>query len=96
MPIFKLENMYIQLKPEHEQFIQAQMATGRYENADDVIAKALKLLEEWEKGYQEWEEETRQKIAIGLAQIERGEVVDGEVVMARLTEKIRKARENQG
>lgn len=72
------------------------MASGRYKNADDVIAKALKLLEEWEKRYQEWEEETRQKIAIGLAQIERGEVVDGEVVMARLTEKIRKARENQG
>ena len=88
--------MYIQLKPEHEQFIQTQMASGRYENADDVIAKALKLLEEWEKGYQEWEEETRQKIAVGLAQVERGEVVDGSVVMAQLTEKIRLARESQG
>jgi antitoxin ParD1/3/4 len=88
--------MNIQLKPEHEQFIQTRLASGRYENADDVIAKALKLLEEWENGYQEWEEETRKKIAVGLAQVERGQVVDGEVVMAQLQDKIRKARENQG
>ena len=87
--------MNIQLKPEHEQLIQTRLASGRYENADDVIVKALKLLEEWEKGYQEWEEETRKKIAVGLAQIERGEVVDGEVVMALLQDKIRKARDNQ-
>ncbi|WP_392531025.1 type II toxin-antitoxin system ParD family antitoxin [Nostoc sp. C117] len=85
--------MNIQLKAEYEQFIQTQIDTGRYENAEDVIAKALKLLEEWEKGYQEWEEETQKKIAVGLASIERGDVIDGEVVMARLEEKLRKARE---
>ena len=88
--------MNIQLKAEYEQFIQTRIATGRYENAEDVIAKALKLLEEWEKGYQEWEEETQKKIAVGLASIERGDVVDSEVVMARLKEKLRKARETQG
>ncbi|OKH32230.1 CopG family transcriptional regulator [Calothrix sp. HK-06] len=88
--------MNIQLKPEHEQLIQTRLASGRYENADDVIAKALKLLEEWDNSYQEWEEETRKKIAVGLAQVERGQVVDGEVVMAQLQDKIRKARENQG
>jgi antitoxin ParD1/3/4 len=45
--------------------------------------------------YQEWERETRKKVTVGLAQIERGEVVDSFVVMARLQEKIRIARENQ-
>ncbi|MBO3462072.1 type II toxin-antitoxin system ParD family antitoxin [Aetokthonos hydrillicola Thurmond2011] len=88
--------MNIQLQEEYEQFIQTQIATGRYENAEDVIIKALKLLEEWEKGYQEWEEETRKKLVAGLASIERGDVVHGQVVMARLEEKLRKARENQG
>lgn len=88
--------MSIQLKPEHEQIIQTRLASGRYENSDDVIAKALQLLEEWENGYQQWEEETRKKIAVGLAEIEQGEVVDGEVVMTRLQDKIRKARNNQG
>ncbi|MEH2092874.1 CopG family transcriptional regulator [Nostoc sp. 'Peltigera membranacea cyanobiont' 213] len=88
--------MNIQLEAEYEQFIQTRIATGRYENAEDVIVKALKLLEEWEKGYQEWEEETQKKIAVGLASIESGDVIDGEVVMARLSEKLRKARETQG
>ncbi|MEH2292567.1 type II toxin-antitoxin system ParD family antitoxin [Nostoc sp.] len=87
--------MNIQLKPEHEQFIQSRIANGRYENADDVIALALKLLEEYEKGYQEWEEETHKKIAVGLAEIERGEVLDGEVVIARLEKKLRQARGSQ-
>ena len=54
--------MNIQLQAEYEQFIQTRIATGRYENAEDVIVKALKLLEEWEKGYQEWEEETKKKL----------------------------------
>ncbi|MBN3957552.1 type II toxin-antitoxin system ParD family antitoxin [Nostoc sp. NMS8] len=87
--------MNIQLQAEYEQFIQTRIATGRYENAEYVIVKALKLLEEWEKGYQEWEEETQKKIAVGLASIENGDIVNGEVVMARLSEKLRKARDTE-
>ncbi|MBD2420348.1 type II toxin-antitoxin system ParD family antitoxin [Anabaena cylindrica FACHB-243] len=69
---------------------------NKYKNkTNEVITKALKLLSEWEKGYQEWEQETREKLAVGLAQVEQGEVIDGDVVMARLHEKIRQARESQ-
>ena len=87
--------MNIQVKPETQELIQAYIATGHQTNADEVIIKALKLLSEWEKGYQEWEQETREKLAVGLAQVEQGEVIDGNVVMARLHEKIRQARESQ-
>jgi antitoxin ParD1/3/4 len=87
--------MNIQVKPETQALIQAYIATGHYTNADEVIIKALKLLAEWEKGYQEWEQETRAKLAVGLAQVEQGEVINGDVVMARLHEKIRQARESQ-
>lgn len=88
--------MNISLKHEHEQFIQSQIETGRYENADEVISAAFKLLEEQERGYAIWLEETRKKVAVGLEQINRGEVLDAEVVMAQLQEKIRKAREAKG
>ncbi|MHC5738418.1 type II toxin-antitoxin system ParD family antitoxin [Nostoc sp.] len=77
--------MYIQIKPELEQFIQAQLASGRFTNADDVINEAFKLLQEREQRL----EELRQKIAVGTEQIAKGEVTDGEVVFARLQEKIR-------
>ncbi|MBW4635729.1 MAG: type II toxin-antitoxin system ParD family antitoxin [Iphinoe sp. HA4291-MV1] len=87
--------MNIQLKPDQEQFIQTQIARGKYENASEVISKALKLLEEWEKGYQSWVEETRQKVEVAVEQLDRGEGIDGEVVVERLREKLRQARENQ-
>ncbi|MEJ6482775.1 type II toxin-antitoxin system ParD family antitoxin [Nostoc punctiforme UO1] len=77
--------MYIQIKPELEQFIQAQLASGRFTNADDVINEAFKLLQEREQRL----EELRQKIAVGTEQIAKGQVTDGEVVFAKLQEKVR-------
>ncbi len=69
------------------------MASGRFTNADDVIDEAFKLLEERERRL----EELRQKIAVGTREIEQGRVTDGEVVFARLQEKIRKiAEESEG
>ncbi|MGB3759623.1 MAG: type II toxin-antitoxin system ParD family antitoxin [Rivularia sp. (in: cyanobacteria)] len=65
-------------------FIQAQMASGRFNNADDVIDEAFKLLEERQRRL----EELRQKIAVGTEQIEQGRVTDGEIVFERLQEKI--------
>ncbi len=73
--------MNIQLKPELEQIIEAQIATGRYNDAEEVISKALKLLLEWEQGYQQWVEETRQKVEVAIEQLDRGEGIDGEVVV---------------
>ncbi|MFQ4140100.1 type II toxin-antitoxin system ParD family antitoxin [Nodosilinea sp. PGN35] len=85
--------MDVSLKPEQAEFIQTQIANGRYENPEDVIDRALSLLVEWEKSYDQWLQETRQKVDEGLKQIERGEVVDGEIVMNQLREKVKKARE---
>lgn len=82
--------MNISLKPEYEQFIQAQIQSGRYATVDEVIGAAFKLLEQKELDYTRWLEETRQKVAVGIEQINRGEVLDGEVVMAQLQEKLRK------
>jgi antitoxin ParD1/3/4 len=78
--------MNIKLKPEIEQFIQAQIATGRFANAEDVINEAFKLLEERERRI----EELRQKIAVGTEQIAKGQVTDGEIVFARLQEKAKR------
>jgi antitoxin ParD1/3/4 len=87
--------MNIRLKPEDEQFIRAQIAKGTYENPEEVISKALKLLEECDKDYQKWVEETRKKVEVAVEQLDRGEGIDGEVVVERLREKLRKARDNQ-
>lgn len=88
--------MNIQIKPELEQIIQAQIATGRYTNPEDVISKALKLLLEWDKGYQHWVEETREKVDVAIEQLDRGEGINGDVVISQLRDKLRQAREIQG
>jgi Arc/MetJ-type ribon-helix-helix transcriptional regulator len=36
--------MAFSLIPEHEQFIQAQIEAGVYENADELLADAIRLL----------------------------------------------------
>lgn len=88
--------MNIQLKPELEKIIEAQIATGRYSNPEEVISKALKLLLDWEQGYQQWVEETKQKVEVAIEQLDRGEGIEGEVVIERLRSKLRQAKEIQG
>jgi antitoxin ParD1/3/4 len=88
--------MNIILKPEEEQLIQEKLKSGKYETAYEMIVEALRLLEERDKYYEKWVEETREKVAVGLEQLDRGEGIDGEVVIARLRDKLYKARENQG
>jgi antitoxin ParD1/3/4 len=80
--------MNIQLKPELEQFIQVQIATGKFANIDDAINQAVKLLER-----QLRLEELRRKLASGTEQIAKGQVTDGEIVFARLQEKVRNITE---
>ena len=59
-----------------EKFVQAQLTSGRYNNASEVLRDALRLMEERERRL----EELRQKIAVGTEQITRGQVTDGEIV----------------
>lgn len=83
--------MNIILKPEQEQFIQSLLKTGKYQTAEQAIAEALELLEERTRHLEEMRlSELRQKIAVGTAQITRGQVTDGEEVFARLQDKIRR------
>lgn len=86
--------MSIALKIEQEQFIQKKLKSGKYNSADEVIFEAFRLLEERDRHYEQWLQDTRQKVAEGLAQLDRGEGLDSELVIARLKERVRNAREN--
>ena len=87
--------MTILLNPNHEQFILSKIKSGRYANVDEVIAAALQLLEEQEQQYVFWLEDTRKKVEVGLDEIERGEVLDTEMVINQLKDKLRQKREAQ-
>lgn len=68
--------MNITLSPEQEQFIQSQIARGKYTNIQQVIDCALKLLEKQDRNYGQWLDETRQKVKVGLEQLERGDKIE--------------------
>jgi antitoxin ParD1/3/4 len=85
--------MKIILNPEQEQFIQSQIAKGKYINTQQIIDTALKLLQQQEQNYEQWLEETRQKVQVGLEQLKKGEKVDGEMVIAQLEEKFKRMKE---
>ncbi|WP_366557631.1 type II toxin-antitoxin system ParD family antitoxin [Okeania sp. SIO1I7] len=73
--------------------MQSQINKGRYTNIQQAIDAALKLLEKQEQDYQEWLDETRAQVKVGLEQLERGEKVDGEIVIAQLKQKFQRLRE---
>ena len=84
----------IALTPTQEQLLARLIRTGRYSSAAEVLSAAfLQLLEERERHYEQWLEETRQKVQVGLDELDRGEGMDGEVVIERLRERLRNARE---
>ncbi len=85
--------MNIALKPEQEQFIQSQIERGRFKSADEAVDKALKLLENQEQ-YQSWIEDTRQKVEVAVAELDRGEGVELDLVIDRLQQKFQSAKEN--
>lgn len=85
--------MNIVLKPEQQQFIQSQIDRGRFKSADEAAFQAFKLLEEKYQDYEDWIEDTRQKVDVAIAELERGEGVDGPTAMNRYLQKFQTARQ---
>ena len=85
----------ISLKPEQEKFIQSQVARGRFANIEEAIDAAFRLLEKLDSEYEQWIEETREKIDIGIAELDRGKGLDGEAVVARIMDRFKQASQDR-
>ncbi|WP_245927273.1 ribbon-helix-helix domain-containing protein [Aphanothece hegewaldii] len=92
----KLKNktiMSITLNSEQEKFIQTQLESGRFTDAMEVIQTAFHLLEKLNDDYLQWVEETRQKVDLAIAELDRGEGHDGETVVKEILERFKQARQ---
>ncbi|MEP0958476.1 type II toxin-antitoxin system ParD family antitoxin [Microcoleus sp. FACHB-1515] len=79
--------MDVSLTPNLEQFIQAQVESGRFSSALEVIEAGLRLLDERDRLYQGRFEELRQAVLIGVEQLDRGEQFEGRAAIAQLRER---------
>ena len=70
--------MNVSLTPELEQFVSSKVGSGRYNSASEVVREALRLLVQFDEARQREISDLNRKIEEGLAQAERGQLIDGE------------------
>ena len=79
--------MTINLKPELEQLIQKDIQRGSYQSVEDFIERAIQALHEEEDLLWESKDAIHQEIGRGLAELDRGEGMPGDISRARLQQK---------
>ena len=88
--------MAVTLSAEQTYLLTLLVQQGRYPSLQDALDTALMLLvdeteleaPEDNPQYFQLLEQTRNQVEEGLAQLERGEVLDGETVIAQLRQKV--------
>jgi len=79
--------MNISLTEELEQFVQAQVQSGMYHSASEVIREGLRLLKRFNGSSQEVKSWYDAQIGMALEQAENGEAIPGEESYKRLKQK---------
>jgi antitoxin ParD1/3/4 len=87
--------MNVSLTPELEELVHEKVKSGRYLSASEVVREGLRLLEERDRLYKARLAELQKEITIGVEEADRGELVDGEVVMQEIYEDLRHAEAAQ-
>ena len=87
--------MNVSVGKEFEQFVREKVESGNYASASEVVRDGLRLLREKEKLFEARLEAFRNEIQVGLDQLDRGEGLDSEIVMAELRAKLDAMREAQ-
>jgi len=68
--------MDVSLPPELEKFVSAEVASGRYRSASEVVQEALRLLEERDEARTHQLAEFNVEVGRRLAALDRGETIE--------------------
>ena len=80
--------MNVSVGQEFEDYVRAKVTSGDYASVSEVVRDGLRLLQEKEELFEARVQSLRGGIQKGIDQVERGEVRDGETVMAELRAKL--------
>lgn len=76
--------MEISISPEFQQFIEGQVALGAYATPSEVVGDALRLLQLHDREREALVSDLRQKIAVGVEQLDRDATVGADEVFDEL------------
>ncbi|MEZ5353763.1 MAG: type II toxin-antitoxin system ParD family antitoxin [Bryobacteraceae bacterium] len=76
--------MNIELSREIEQLVESKIRSGRFQSASDVVAEAVRLMDETERADAEHLADLQRRLDEDLAALDRGEGLDGEAFMAEM------------
>ena len=79
--------MTIQLTPEDQQLIKKRLRSGAFVSVEEVIHDALATQDAETQWLLENQAAINQKVATGIAQLDRGEGTPGEVARQRLQQR---------
>lgn len=79
--------MVITIRPEHERLIAQAMQTGAYQNAEEVIGRALEMLQSEEEWLHDNKDAIAEKIERAFGQFERGEFFPAEESQADMNQR---------
>ena len=77
------------LPPELRDMVKELIDSGSYSDFEEIVHDALWLARDRFLLYKVKREELRALLDVGIQQVERGEVVEGELVFAKLQERIK-------
>ena len=80
--------MKIQLKPEQENLIKAQIASGKYKSTQEIVDKMFVMWGRLEENYEQWLEDTQQKIEEGIESLDKGQGIETEIVINNLKNRL--------
>ena len=81
------ETRTLSFTPAQAAFLASCVASGRYQSASEVVRAALRLLQDQESGWFGERSAVQDMVREGTDQLDRGEVVAGKDVFARLRRK---------
>jgi antitoxin ParD1/3/4 len=84
--------MNVNLTRELEELVQRKVESGLYNNQSEVVREALRLLAEQDRMREAHLRKLRGTLAEGLAQADRGELLDGPGVVAEARKSLRQRR----
>lgn len=83
--------MNVTVAPEFEKFVEAQVESGRYQSAGDVVSAALGMLQEHEQQIQP----LHARVDDALLSLTRGEGADGEAYVETPEGELEESQEDE-